>query len=81
VRLLVNGYSLAPLFRNMAKGTNNKADIGKDEFEHNGVKYRFIVFRFIIPGFDESTPIEAKTNPKALEYLVSVKSGLIEEVA
>lgn len=55
--------------------------LGLNEFEVNGKLYKFVIFQFIVPGFEEGTALEAKTNPDLLAYLVAEKSGVIEEVA
>lgn len=55
--------------------------VGEYEFESGGKNYRFIIFKFYIPGFEESTAKEALLNKDALAYLVKEKSGVIEEVA
>lgn len=64
----------------MAKAKAAQQDIGENEFELDGKKYRFVIHRFQVPGFEESTPMEAKTNEALLQYLVAEKSGVIEEV-
>lgn len=65
----------------MATKKTNAETLAVNEFKLDGKKYRFTITRFSVPGFDESTPLEAKTNKELLKYLLAEKSGVIEEIA
>jgi hypothetical protein len=50
-----------------------------DSFELDGNTYCFVIKKFHIPDFEESTAKEALTNPELLKYLVKIKSGVIKQ--
>lgn len=51
-----------------------------DTFELDGIKYAFVIQKFIVPGFDEGTAKEALTNKDLLKYLVQEKSGVVQQI-
>ena len=68
--------------KNMAKKKEDKKPTIRFKAKVNGKEktFEFVLHKFIVPGIGLMTSAEAAKNKAALAHLVSVKSGVIEEI-